>query len=193
MITVPKLEDASAEFARLMARHHELMARGAEIDSSIRALHVAMGTEQAADRHTDRVSALLSGVDYRPPAPIKDQIAELTAERRAIDTAIRELAGSIALERDRASRDVVAKFEDQRLAMATEFFTHIAAAAKVHAQFGDMRRAFHRAEVSPASFIDFGAELFGDPGHRNGDVGIALRLAARKGYLPDAQIPEAFR
>jgi hypothetical protein len=193
MITVPKIEEASAEFARLMARHNELMARGAEIDSSIRALHAAMGTEQAADRHTDRVSALLSGVDYRPPAPIKDQIAELTAERRAVDTAIGELAGSIALERARASRDVVAQFEDQRLALAAEFFTHVAAAAKVHAQFGAMRRALHRAEVSPSTFIDFGADLFGEPGHRNGDVGIALRLASRKGYLKEGQIPEAYR
>ena len=193
MIAVPKLEEVSPEYKRLTNRHAELVARGAEIDAEVRTLYAAMGSEQATDRHTDRVAALISGVDYSPPVLIKDQLAQLAAERRAIDAAVKELHGPIALERQRASRAIVAGFEAERRALAAEFFEHVAAAAKAHAAYGEMRRAFYRAEVDPAGFSDFGIDLFGDPGHRNGPTGIAMRVAARKGYLTEARIPEAYR
>lgn len=193
MKSIPTLEEASPEYAGLQRRHGELMARAEAISSETRELHASIGTEQATSRHTDRVAALLTGVDYTPPLPIKDRLAALATEARAIDDAIRQLAGHIALERQAASRLVVGGYETERLRMAVEFFTHIAAAAQVHAAYGEARRGFHMAGIDPAGFSDFGIELFGDPGHRNGDVGIAMRAAARKGYLTEKQIPEAYR
>lgn len=193
MKSIPTLEDASPEYAGLQRRHGELMARAEIIASETRELHASIGTEQATSRHIDRVAALLTGVDYTPPLPIKDRLAALATEARAIDDAIRELSGHIALERQATSRLVVAGFETERQRMAAEFFTHIAAAAKVHAAYGEARRGFHRAGIDPAGFSDFGIELFGDAGHRNADVGVAMRAAVRRGYLKESQLPEAYR
>jgi hypothetical protein len=193
MKPIPSLESVSAEYARLSALHAKLMARAADLDREIHSLHAQIGTEQAANRHGDRVASLLAGVDYSAAPPIKDQLAALAAEKAATDTAIRELAGQIALERQQASRLVVDRFIGEQAALATEFFKHIAAAAKAHAEFGEVRRQFHRAGVNPAGLHDFGEELFGDPGHRNGDVGIAMRAAVRRGYLKEADVPGAYK
>jgi hypothetical protein len=193
MKIIPKLEEASAEYARLSDQHNELMARASAISEEIRVLHAAVGTEHATTRHADRVAALVSGIDYSAPPPISDQIAALSAEGRVVDEAIRTLSGHIALERQAASRTIVGGFESERLALASEFFEHIAAAAKVHASYGAQRLKFHRAGVDPAGFTGFGIEMFGDPGHRNGQVGVAMRTAVRHGYLKEAQIPEAYR
>ncbi len=192
MKPIPKLEDVSSEYARLSALHTKLMARAAGIDREIHSLHAQIGTEQAANRHGDRVASLLAGVDYSAAPPIKDQLAALAAEKAAVDTAIQELAGQIRLEREGASRLVVKQFDKDRAALATEFFRHVAAAADAHARFGEMRRQFHRSGVNPAGFTDFGEEIFGDPGHRNGTVGIAMRGAVRRGYLKEKDVPEAY-
>lgn len=193
MKPIPKLEDVSTEYARLSGLHIDLMARAAAVDAEIRALHAELGSEQAANQHADRVVSLLAGMDYAAPPPIKDRIAALSKEKAAIDEALKELSGHIRVERESASRAIVKQFEPERVALAAEFFRAIASAAKAHAAYGELRRNFHRAGVDPAGLSDFGQEIFGDPGHRNGDVGIAMRAAVRRGYLKEREIPEAYR
>ncbi len=193
MKAIPSLSEVSPEYARLSGLHEKLMARATELNEQVRSLHAQIGSEQAANRHGDRVASLLAGVDYSAAPPIKDQLAALSAEKSATDTAIQELAGQIKLERERASRLAVKQFDEDQAAMAAEFFKQVAAAAKVHAGYGELRRQFHRAGVDPAGLRDFGEELFGDPGHRNGDVGIAMRAAVRRGYLKATDVPEAYR
>lgn len=193
MKEIPSLESASQELVRLNALHESLMAQGAALDEQMRSLHAQLGTEQAADRHGDRVAALLAGIQHQPPAPVRDQIAAVAKEQQAVGDAIRELSGKIRIERERASRLIVVQFADEWNALATEFFRHVAAAADAHARFGEIRRQFHRAGVDPAGFMDFGADIFGDPGHRNGNIGIALRAAVRRGNLKERELPEAFK
>lgn len=184
-----------------MGLHHELMAKAAALDTEIAALHAQAGTVSVevstgivtGTGHGDRVAALLAGVDYQPPANIRDQIADKAAERRAIDEALRGLAGNIAVECQKASRLVVGQFDAETKDMAREFFKHIASAAAIHAKFGELRRQFHRAGVDPAGMHNFGGDVFGEPGHRNGDVGIAMRAASRRGYLKESEIPEFAR
>lgn len=193
MKQIPKPEDFSPEYSRLMERHVALMARDGAICVEERELHAQAASEPVASRHADRVSSLLAGVEYTAPVPIKDRLAELAAERRAIAEALREIAGQLKMERERTSRLIVAQFDGEHAALAADFFRHVAAAAAVHATYGEMRRGFHRAGVVPAGFTDFGIELFGDPGHRNGQVGVAMRAASRRGYLKQNEIPEAYR
>lgn len=193
MKPIPTLESTSTEYSRLMSLHASLMKRDAEISEQRRALHAEAGKEQPANRHTDRVASLLTGVDYSPPMPIKDKLAELHAEQRAITEALRELSDQIKLERGRASRVVVGQFDAEHRELAVEFFKGIAAAAAAHAKYGELLRNFYRAGVDPGGFLDFGEELFGEPCHRNSEVGIAMRAAVRRGYLSEKQTPEAYR
>lgn len=193
MKPIPALEDVSAEYARLSGLHNDLMARSTANDTHVRELHAAIGAEQPGNSHADRVASLLAGVDHQAPPPIKDQLVELAKEKRAIDDALKELYGQLFVERKAASSLIVKRFSAEHAAMAAEFFKHIAAAARAHAEYGELRRAFHRAGVDPAGLHDFGQELFGDPGHRNGEVGIAMRVAARSGYLKTGEIPEAYK
>src|SRR4051812_18753173 len=111
---IPKLEDVSAEYASLAKRHAALMLQAAAIDADVRELQAAIGAEQATDRHAERVASLLAGVDYSAPAPIKERLAGLSAESRAVGSAVSDLSGSLTIERQRASRMVVEQFQGER-------------------------------------------------------------------------------
>lgn len=190
MIPIPSLESVSSEYARLTKLHAELMERAAKNEAASAELHAKMGHENAQSQHAGRVTSLLSGVDFVIPAPMRDQLAALSAERTAIADAIKELAGQIGLERERASRVVVEQFKAEHAGLARRFFKAIADAARVHAEFEDMRIAFQRAGVHSTSFIDFGADLFDRAGYRNNDVAIAMRAAVRRGYLDNKDLPD---
>jgi len=192
MKPVPTLEDVSPEYSRLMTQHHALMAKADALDAEILALHAAAGEIRINSSHGARVDALLRGVNYQPPSSVQDEIADKAAERRAVDSAIRDLSGQIKVERVHASRLVTAQFADEHRELARQFFTLIAAATEVHAKFGELRLHLARAGIDNQLF-DFGEELCGAPSHRNGRAGLALREAVKRSYLKANEVPEAFR
>jgi hypothetical protein len=193
MKPIPTLESVSTEYVRLTGLHNKLMARGTEIESEIAKLHAEMGREAVPNQQSTRVASLLSGIDFTPPAPVREQLASLSNEQTAVNTALRELAGQIGLERERASRVVVEQFKAEHTELASRFFKAIAEAATIHAEFEDTRIALQRAGVQSTSFIDFGADIFEKAGYRNSDVGIVLRAAVRSGYLKQSELPEFAR
>jgi uncharacterized coiled-coil DUF342 family protein len=188
--TIPRLEDISAEYRRLTARRNELSARLVELENESRSVHRQIAEDQGRDAHRDRISSLIDGATYVPPASVREKMSSIAQERRDLNDAIHEITNLITVEHDKASREACSQFAAEHREMAAEFFDHIAAAAVIHAAYGKLRLSLERTGINAASLNDFGRELFGQPGDRNDDVGYFLRDGVRRGYL--AKMPVEF-
>lgn len=192
-LKIPRPEEESPELAKLLSRQEALIKRLTEISEQARAVHTTASAQQPIDVRKERLAALVEGVAYEPPASAQNQLAALAAERQDVDDAIRELSGPIMLERQKASRAIALSFSDHHRQVATEFFSALLAASKAHARMGEFHRDLRRSGVEPGPLVDYGRELFGAPLDRTNDAWIALRKAARDGFLKPSDIPEFAR
>jgi hypothetical protein len=193
MKPIPTLEDLSPEYAKLTERLASLNARLVEIQKATSTIHAQIAAEQGRDVHQERISALISGVNFEMPESVRNQMSAYASERRDITDAVHELTIIIAEEHRKASRLAIGQFSAEHLECAAEFFNHIAAAARAHTRFGEMKREFMRAGIDTTSFSDFGREMFGEPLSRNDEAGYALRDAVKRGYLATSALPAEFR
>ncbi|RCW80926.1 hypothetical protein [Phyllobacterium bourgognense] len=191
--SIPELTDVSPEYARLRTRQAELSNRNLELDEESRNIRKAIADEQGRDFQKERVDAIVEGINYEPPLSVREKMGKIAREKQDIQDALHLLANRINEEHRKASRVVISEFLPDQRECAAEFFSHIAAAAKAHNQYGEIRRRLERAGINVSGLDDFGQDLFGFPLDRNGDAGYALRDALKRGYITVSEIPVEYR
>lgn len=192
-LNIPRPEDESAELARLLGRQAELNARLTAINEEQRAVHAEASSQLSPDPRKDRIAAMIEGSAYQAPASYQDKMSALADERRDVDEAARALSAPIRAEHEKVARAISSRFAGVHREICIEFYEALLSAANAHTKLGELRRQFRRAGIEPNGLVDVGRDFFGTPLDRANDAWIALRRAARDGFIKTADIPKEFR
>lgn len=189
---IPTLESVSESYRKLLERRDALVAEDHALDAETATIKLELAEQNRASLKDDRVAALVAGVTYEEPAPVRERLGNISRKKDLIHAALSEIAGKLVGEHMAASRLIVAEFLPEQGELAAEFYRHLTAAVGVHSKLGKLRDRLEKAGLNSGGLHDFGREILGSPNRRDDHAGYAFRDGLKRGYIEKTAVPQGY-
>lgn len=175
---VPSLEEASAEYAALVAQRSGLTQRGADTRAERRDIERKIA-EAPAPIMRAGVAELL-GETSDSTSGLRTRLAEVSKLERDIGSALEVIRQRLAVARTGASKAICAAARPEYGRRVAAICDALQAVAVARAAFDDLRDEFERQDVSWASLGPISLGFLGDA--RDGHIQRFVREAREAGY-----------